>query len=321
MAHLGKDSNSFYQYTSVALMKNLENVDAILDGHTHQVYSTSTPDKNGINRPLAQVGTKLTKLGVLTIHSDGTLDHKLLDSIPIIDDTYDKDSYISIKRNGKEIYVDKNMYNYINEKMESHKDILNELIGFSPFNMNVINSGESTLGNLIVDAFRKIGNADISLINSATIRNNLNEGNITYKEIFDIMPFSNSLEIKNITGQTILDALEYGISDYPNGAPKFPQVSGLTFKFNKNIKSTVVIDSSGNFVEVKGQRRVFEVMIGNKKLIKENYYTICTHDFISKGGDGYSMFIDYNAIESGLGLEYEALVEKYKKRFKWNYSL
>ena len=197
--------------------------------------------------------------------------------------------------------------------MESHKDILNELIGFSPFNMNVINSGESTLGNLIVDAFRKIGNADISLINSATIRNNLNEGNITYKEIFDIMPFSNSLEIKNITGQTILDALEYGISDYPNGAPKFPQVSGLTFKFNKNIKSTVVIDSSGNFVEVKGQRRVFEVMIGNKKLIKENYYTICTHDFISKGGDGYSMFIDYDKIESGLGLEYEALVDYIKK--------
>lgn len=27
LAHLGKDSNSFYQYTSVALMKNLENVE------------------------------------------------------------------------------------------------------------------------------------------------------------------------------------------------------------------------------------------------------------------------------------------------------
>ena len=38
LAHSGKDSNSLYQYTTVGMMENLENVDAVLDGHTHQVY-------------------------------------------------------------------------------------------------------------------------------------------------------------------------------------------------------------------------------------------------------------------------------------------
>ena len=118
-------------------------------------------------------------IGVLTIHSDGTLSHKLLNSIPIIDDTYDKDSYTSIKRGQKEIFVDNYMYKYINNKIDSHKDILNKLIGYSPFSM-YIGSGESTLGNLITDSFRKIGNADISIMNSGTIRANLYEGNIIY---------------------------------------------------------------------------------------------------------------------------------------------
>ena len=115
----------------------------------------------------------------MTIHSDGTLSHKLLNSIPIIDDTYDKDSYTSIKRGQKEIFVDNYMYKYINNKIDSHKDILNKLIGYSPFSM-YIGSGESTLGNLITDSFRKIGNADISIMNSGTIRANLYEGNIIY---------------------------------------------------------------------------------------------------------------------------------------------
>ncbi len=317
LAHSGKDSNSLYQYTTVGMMENLENVDAVLDGHTHQVYSTVTPDKNGKKIILAQTGTKFNYIGVLTIHSDGTLSHKLLNSIPIIDDTYDKDSYTSIKRGQKEIFVDNYMYKYINNKIDSHKDILNKLIGYSPFSM-YIGSGESTLGNLITDSFRKIGNADISIMNSGTIRANLYEGNIIYQNILDIIPFSNGIEVKNITGLTILDALEFGVSDYPSTGRKFPQISGITFKFNKDIKSSVVVDSSGNFVEVSGQRRVFDVMIGNQKIDKEKYYTFCSHNFITRGGDGYSMFINYEPIETGLGIDNEVLIDYIQKELNGN---
>ena len=317
IAHSGKDSNSLYQYTTVGMMENLENVDAVLDGHTHQVYSTVTPDKNGKKIILAQTGTKFNYIGVLTIHSDGTLSHKLLNSIPIIDDTYDKDSYTSIKRGQKEIFVDNYMYKYINNKIDSHKDILNKLIGYSPFSM-YIGSGESTLGNLITDSFRKIGNADISIMNSGTIRANLYEGNIIYQNILDIIPFSNGIEVKNITGLTILDALEFGVSDYPSTGRKFPQISGITFKFNKDIKSSVVVDSSGNFVEVSGQRRVFDVMIGNQHIDKEKYYTFCSHNFITRGGDGYSMFINYEPIETGLGIDNEVLIDYIQKELNGN---
>ena len=39
LAHLGKDIDGIYGYSSLGLMEHLENVDAILDGHSHQVYS------------------------------------------------------------------------------------------------------------------------------------------------------------------------------------------------------------------------------------------------------------------------------------------
>jgi len=45
-------------------------VDAILDSHTHKVYSETSKDKDGTNIPFAQTGTKLANIGVLTIKAD-----------------------------------------------------------------------------------------------------------------------------------------------------------------------------------------------------------------------------------------------------------
>lgn len=41
------------------------------------------------------------------------------------------------------------------------------------------------------------------------------------------------MTVIEVTGQDIIDALNYGISEYPNPAGKFPQVAGLTFKIAK----------------------------------------------------------------------------------------
>ena len=137
LAHLGKDIEGIYGYSSLGLMEHLENVDAILDGHSHQVYSITTPDKNKKNIILAQTGTKLNYLGVLTIHTNGTLTHELLDTIPLIDENYDKDSYINVVRNNKNIFVDKNMNLFIQKQLDSLDYLLNENIGYSPFTLTI----------------------------------------------------------------------------------------------------------------------------------------------------------------------------------------
>ena len=120
------------------------------------------------------------------------------------------------------------------------------------------------------------------MMNAGTVRTDLEQGNITYHDILDIMPFSNDLEIKKITGQTILDALEFGVKELPKPASRFPQVSGMRYKVNIDINSSVITDENGAFIKVGGKRRVFNVFIGDELLDPNKNYTMSTHIFFLK---------------------------------------
>ena len=85
--------------------------------------------------------------------------------------------------------------------------------------------GENNLCNLVIDSYRLVGKADVGITNAGTVRNDINEGDITYKNVIDVMPYSNDILIKQIKGQGILDALEFGVRSLPEPTSRFPQVS------------------------------------------------------------------------------------------------
>ena len=201
--------------------------------------------------------------------------------------------------------------------MNQYKDIINEKIGYSHYDMLINNSrsNENILCNFIVDSYKYIGNADISIVNSGNIRNNLYKGNITYKTILDILPFFNEIVIKEIKGKDILDALEFGVKHLPNLAQRFPQVSGLIFDVNTNIESTVEVDENEIFVKVKGKRRISDVMINGEKLDLEKIYKVSLPYFIANGGDGYSMFNKYDIIKNTLITDIEAVIRYIQYQF------
>jgi len=60
LTHIGMDVED---YTSNGLLSHLENVDAVLDGHTHKIYNTTSKDKNNKDIPISQTGTKLQSIG------------------------------------------------------------------------------------------------------------------------------------------------------------------------------------------------------------------------------------------------------------------
>ena len=148
------------------------------------------------------------------------------------------------------------MNEYINKIYESFSDELNQVIGFTPFPLivyrNITESresetmmsrtGENTLCNLVCDAFKELGEADITILNAGAVRMDIDAGNITYQEIVDVMPFSNDIVVKRINGQSILDMLEFGIKDLPNPSSRFPQVSeGITYKIDERIKPYIYL--------------------------------------------------------------------------------
>jgi len=321
LSHIGNEGDSIY--STDELLKNLNGIDVVLDGHTHKVYNKTSKDKDGKDIKIIQGGTKLSHFGVIKINiTSNETSTELISKVP--KPKNDKNDSIEIERNGGKYWVDKKMTEYINNIINSHWEELIRPIGIAPFDL-IINKDEdhhnqisryeeSTLCDLITDSIRYIGEGNITIMSAGSVRTDLKKGTITYKNILDILPFSNPIIVKNVSGQDILDALEYGVRLLPETSSRFPQVSGISFKVNLFVPSTVEVDKNDMFVKVKGDRRVSNVKVGKKKLDKKKMYRMSLDSFIGGGGDGYSMFSKYEEIYRTLKSDNEALIQYIEKQ-------
>ena len=313
LSHIGMSTE---QYKSEELLSKLKNVDAILDGHTHKVYNLTNPDKNKKEIYTTQTGTKLESIGKLIIKPNGTILSEIITEIP---EPIDKEGTKKVTRKSKERWVNEEISNFIEELWGEYKDELNMQVGECDFDIIIVPEDdnthdvecrfqECTLGNLAADAVRDAGNAETSILNGGSIRNNMHKGNLTRGQVIDIFPWFNNIVVKEITGKDILDALEFGVSKYPKASGGFPQVSGITYDIDPNIRSTVLTDSSGMFVNVNGERRVFNVKVNGKDLDLNKKYNASFIEYIANGGDGYSMFSKYEVTNESLVTDTDALV-------------
>ena len=313
VSHMGYGGDALEQYTTPALLAHITGVDAIIDGHTHLKYNSTFPDREGNQIHICQTGTKLKNIGKITITTDGNITSEMISEVPIFEG-YDEEQYLSVERGGKDVYVDNETHHFIQDIINSHEDEFKEVIGYSDFDLLISTKDkplinrieENTLCNLVADMFRYYGQTDISLVNAGAVRDNILKGNITFNTILNILPYSAKLYVKEVLGQDILDALEFGVRILPERTSKFLQVSGIKFKVDESFPSSVVIDQNENFVSVDGERRVYDVYIGKEKINEKKKYSVTLVDFLSDGGDGYSMFRKYKTANDTQHLDNEA---------------
>ena len=147
---------------------------------------------------------------------------------------------------------------------------------------------ECEMGNLIADAIlARVADQGIqvALQNGGGIRASIDEGDITKGEVLTVLPFQNTLSTFEVTGATLLEALENAVSQHEEGAGRFLQVAGMTYTFDLG-------QEPGS--------RISDVMIGGEPLDPERVYGVASNNFIRNGGDGFSMFTDaMNAYDFG----------------------
>ena len=318
LTHVGMDVE---QYTSNELLSKIENVDAVLDGHTHQIYNTTSKDKNNKDIHISQTGTKLQSIGKLIIKKDGTLASEIIQEIPEPSNTT---GAIKLTRGKKEVWVNKDMNNYINDIFGKYEEELNELYGNSEYDLVIRPEGttdshfiycryqECTVGNLLADAFKAAGNSDGAFVNGGAVRSSLNKGNLTRSQIMAIAPFFNNLYVKELSGQGILDVLEFGVSKYPSASGGFPQVSGISYDIDTSLNSTVETDSQWLFLNITGKRRVSNVKINGEDIDPNKNYTVSMSDYIGNGGDGYTMIAKYDVVLEGLYTDTDSIANYIK---------
>jgi len=129
-------------------------------------------------------------------------------------------------------------------------------------------AAESPLGNLLADMLRKSAGADVGLMNSGGIRNDLPAGELTYGDIFAVSPFDNYPALVILTGAQLLDLLRATST----GQRGIMQVSGLRYTYDAS---------------KKGLDRFQSAMLdGGAPIDPEKLYTVIMPDFIAAGGDG-----------------------------------
>ena len=319
LTHLGM---SVEQYTSDGLLSNLEGVDAVFDGHTHLVYNVTTKDKNNKEIPIAQTGIKFESIGKLVITTDGKIETEIIKEVP---EPKDINGAKTLTRSKSERWVDGSMNSFINNIISGYDNELKIIVGYSDFDLIIKPEGstdshyiycrvqECTVGDLVADAINNLAGGAFSIVNGGGIRNNMKKGNITRADVIEAMPWFNNVVVKKLTGQTILDALEFGVRNYPEASGGFPQVSSeFSFDFDPDIESTVEVDKDGVFIKVGGKRRVFNVKLNGEAINPENTYNVTLLEFIASGGDGYSMISKVEVDKEALLTDTDA-VTKYIK--------
>ena len=294
VSHLGNNDSITEQFRTDAVVGKLRGLDLIIDGHSHETYNRTVTDGENRQVPIAQTGSNMKAIGQIKIYKDGRLEETLIDTVPEPANM----PFEKVVRRNVERCVDPEMKAFLDEIVASYAPVMNRKVGEVSYDMIVRDADgfdvsrveENGLCDFVADAYRTVGGTRAALVNAGAVRNNLKAGTVTYNDILNILPYSNDIVTVRVSGQMLLDALEFGVSKLPAVSGGFLQVSGITFRVNPELESSVVVDDKNQFVSVAGEYRVSDVMVGQEPLDQKAEYTLTGTSFLLNGGDGYAMF-------------------------------
>jgi 2',3'-cyclic-nucleotide 2'-phosphodiesterase (5'-nucleotidase family) len=184
----------------------------------------------------------------------------------------------------------------VDDANEQTAVLRNQVIGTQQFDIlrDPARLNESAMGNLVTDAMRlKYPGVDAAFTNSGGLRADLlctppsaGEGDceITWGEMFAVLPFGNRTVILTLTGAQLEQAFLNGLSPAcdPNvHTGRFPQLSGLR----------VTYTCTGTTPAITGMWKTPEGIGGPETPIgATDTVRLVINDFMFTGGDGYTVF-------------------------------
>ncbi len=294
LGHLGDDLASD-PWNSEDVIEHTTGLDAFIDGHSHStIPMKEVADQSGNTVVLTSTGNYFNAIGKLVIAADGSISSSLITE-------YDgADAEVAALEDA-----------WIGQVT----DQLGEVIGttevvfdnYDAEGTRLVRKMETNTGDFAADAlyylFDNMGlDVDIAIMNGGGVRNKTVTGDISYLVCKNIHTFGNVACLQTITGQQMLDALEWGAREaMPEGGKDcggFLQVSGLTYEIHTYIDSTVQKDDKDVWTGgPTGEYRVKNVQVLNKEtgayepLDLNARYNLAGYNYTLRDlGDGFNMF-------------------------------
>ncbi|MEU8628823.1 5'-nucleotidase C-terminal domain-containing protein [Streptomyces sp. NPDC048669] len=276
-------------------------VDALVTGHTHQAYVCTIPDPAGNPRLV----TSASSFGKLYTDTTLTYDRRTKDIVRTAVKT--SKAQKGSKHHPQPKPANPVSANHVVDRDQAPAADLTALIarwntlaapianrpqGYISADINGrgSTSPEKPLGNLIADAQLEglapadKGGAVVAFMNPGGIRADLvykasgseGDGVVTYGESFTVQPFTNMMNVLDLTGAQLVTALQQQVSGSNEASPKILQVSkGLTYTLDmtKSGADRVVADT---------------ILLNGEAIDPAKTYRVAMNEFLAGGGDGFA---------------------------------
>ena len=293
LGHLGVDPSSS-PWTSHETIAHVSGLDAFIDGHSHTVIEEA-PISGADGEPvvLTQTGQYFERIGMMVIDPDtGDISADFIETTDLTPDAAVKalkDGWIA------------EIGELLNRKVGETEVVFDN---YDAAGNRLVRSQETNTGDFCADAlyylFDNMGlDVDVAVMNGGGIRNTAVTGELTYQTCKQIHTFGNVACLQTVTGQQLLDALEWGarmVGQAQSGG--FLHVAGLRYRVDPAIPSTVQLDDKQIWTgSPTGEYRVRDVAIYNKQtdswdaLDPHASYNLAGYNYTLRDlGDGYAMF-------------------------------
>ena len=256
VAHIGSAD-------ATQLARDVSGIDVIVSAHDHAPLQTARVEGK---TTIVDAGAYTQYLGRLEIVVDPAT-HKMKDAI--------RAGELVAVAASQTLRPDPEITAIVDARRADAAKYTDRVVGTLKSDLDGSSRDENAIGNMIGDAFVEYGRkqgwkTDVAFYNAGGIRASLKAGNVTYGQLYQVLPFENTIVSVDLTGEQLKQVLE----DAAGRAGRL-QIGGGRFVYR--------------FSNAAGDR-VLEATIGGAPLDPARVYHVATIDYLLLGGDGHTWF-------------------------------
>ncbi len=139
---------------------------------------------------------------------------------------------------------------------------------------------------------RKIVGTEIAVTNGGGIRRSLEQGDVTIGDMYEILPFDNTIVTLDVKGSDLYGIIEHGIN---TEGFAWGQYAGIKVWYNPE---------DGKVLSIR--------LNDGTKIDMDKYYSIAINDFMLTGGDKYDFSNAINAVNTNIVMR-DAMAKDWNK--------
>ena len=258
LTHIGLDNDR-------KLASAVPEIDVIVGGHSHTALRAAVTVGKTV---IVQTGAYTANLGDLELVIDPVT--KAVTAVP----TRSNELIAVASTAAAPTEVGKQIAAIVDDRRAVGKKYTERIVGRIAARLDNPRA-ECGLGNLITDALLDYGRqqgwkSEVAFYNMAGVRASLPAGEITYGQLYQVLPFTNVVVSVDLTGAQLRAVFEAA-----SGSAGRLHVAGATYSYK--------------FANPAGQRLVSAV-VGGAPIDPARMYHVVTIDYLLTGGDGHTEF-------------------------------